>query len=77
MRYEVDTIALRKLMVEKNIKTIGELAEKSGIGRDTASGVLKGLIRPSTAVMEKIMTALDMTPPEAGNIFFVPVLRNS
>ena len=77
MIYSVNTVELKKLMIEKGIETIGELAEKSGVGRDTVSGVVNGKIRPSTAVMEKIMVALDMKPIDAGVIFFVPNLRNT
>lgn len=77
MGYSVDTVELKKLMIDQGIDTIVELAEKAGISRDTASGVVNGKIRPSTAVMEKIMTALDMKPVEAGVIFFKPKLRNA
>lgn len=77
MSYSVNTVELKKLMIEKGIETIGELAEKSGVGRDTVSGVVNGKIRPSTAVMEKIMIALDIEPTNAGVIFFVPNLRNA
>lgn len=77
MSYSVNTVELKKLMIEKGIETISELAEKSGVGRDTVSGVLSGKIRPSTAVMEKIMNALEMKPAEAGVIFFKPNLRNT
>lgn len=77
MSYRVDTIALRKLMVDNGISTISELAEKAELSRDTASGVLKGKIRPSTNVMEKFIIALNINPCDAGNIFFVPDLRNT
>lgn len=77
MSYSVDTVELKKLMVEKGFDTIGELAEKSGVGRDTVSGVVNGKIRPSTAVMEKLMTTLDMKPVDAGTIFFNPNLRDT
>lgn len=77
MSYSVDTIALKKIMVEKGIETFGDLAEKSGVGRDTISGVVRGLIRPSTAVMDKIIIALELEPVEAGAIFFKPNLRNT
>ena len=63
---------LKKLLIDKEIDTISELAELTGVGRDTCSGILNGKIRPSTAVMEKFMNALEMTPTEAGTIFFKP-----
>ena len=77
MSYSVDTVELKKRMIEQGFDTIGELAEKSGVGRDTVSGVVNGKIRPSTAVMEKIMIALNMKPKDAGVIFFSPNLRNT
>ena len=77
MSYSVNTVELKKLMIEKGIETISELSEKSGVGRDTCSGVVNGKIRPSTAVMEKIMIALEMKPVDAGLIFFKPNLRNA
>lgn len=77
IEYRVDTIALRKLMVENNINTFTEMAEKSGVVRDTVASVVKGDSRPSTAVIEKFMAALNIDPVNAGPIFFVPVLRDA
>lgn len=77
MTYKVDTVALKKLMIENGIDTIGELAEKAGLDRNTTSAVVNGKRRPSTAVMDKLIVALDMEPDVAGAIFFVPNLRNT
>ena len=77
MSYSVNTVKLKKLMIEQGIGTISELAKKSMVSRDTISGVVNGKIRPSTAVMEKIMVALDIKPVDAGVIFFEPNLRNT
>lgn len=77
MSYIVDTVELKKAMVEKGIETYGELSEISGVGRDTISGVVRGLIRPSTSVMDKIIIALELEPSKAGAIFFKPNLRNA
>ena len=77
MTYTVDTIALKKMMAENGIDTITELANKADLSRDTVSGVLKGKIRPSTAVMDKLSMALNMKPCDAGRVFFVPNLRNA
>ena len=77
MSYRVDTIELKKVMIEKGIESFSDLAEKSGVGRDTISGVVRGLIRPSTAVMDKIIAALELEPSKAGAIFFKPILRNA
>ena len=75
MSYSVDTVELKKAMAEKEIKNIEEFAEKSGVGRDTLSGVVRGKIRPSTAVMDKIVTTLEMEPERAGRVFFAKNLR--
>ena len=32
--YKTDTVAIKKRMVEKNIKTITELSEKTGVNRN-------------------------------------------
>lgn len=76
MSYIVDTVALRKLLIEKGIDSFSAMSELSGVGRDTVAGVLKGEIRPSTAVMDKFIVALELEPEAAGLIFFKPVLRN-
>lgn len=77
MTYRVDTVALKKLMIENGIDTIGELAEKAGLDRNTTAAVVNGKRRPSTAVMDKLIVALNMEPDVAGAIFFVPNLRNA
>lgn len=68
--HEVDTVELRKAMINNGIITIESLAEKSGINRNTCSEVVNGKIYPSSMVMEKLKVALGMTPEEAGRIFF-------
>lgn len=77
MEYTVDTKAIKKLMIDNNINSIGELSERSGVNRNTTADVVSGKIRPSTAVMEKFMVALNIEPVNAGPIFFVPTLRNT
>ncbi len=73
--YKTDTVAIRKRMIEKNIKTITELSERTGVNRNTLSKVLSGESQPSSEVMEKLVFGLDFTPQEAGPIFFVLDLR--
>ena len=72
-----DIIALKKLMIEKGFKTIGALADVSGIGRTTLGKVLDGKIQPSTDTMFKLMDALDIPNEEAGKIFFAVNLRSA
>lgn len=74
--YKTDTIALRKKMAEKEIRTIGELSQKTGINRNTLSQVLNEIIQPSADVMDKLVLVLEITPDEAGHIFFSINLRD-
>lgn len=77
MSYRVDTIELQKIMIEKGFDTIGKLAEAADLDRNTVSEVVKGKKRPSTAVIEKLMKALEMSNSIAGPIFFAPNLHNA
>lgn len=70
-----DTIAIRKIMVEKGFKTINSLAVESGINRTTLGKVLDGKIQPSADVMFKLVEALDISASDAGKIFFAIDLR--
>lgn len=68
--YKTDHIALKKLMVEQEIDSIQELADKSQINRNTLSKILSGKVRPSSEAMEKLVYTLKIAPEEAGRIFF-------
>lgn len=70
-----DTIAIKKIMVEKGFKTINSLANESGINRTTLGKVLDGKIQPSSDVMFKLVETLDISASEAGEIFFATDLR--
>lgn len=67
--YTVDTIALRKLMIEQGYMTISSLSKASDVSRNTLSKVLDGSIRPSADVMSKLAVALTMSPEVAGRVF--------
>lgn len=67
---EVDTAMLRYYMEKSGLKTIESLSNTSGINRNTLSGVLSGKIFPSSDVMSRLITALDIPVEEAGSIFF-------
>lgn len=75
--YKTDYIEIKKIMAEKEIKTIKELAEKTGINRNTLSNVLSGKIQPSSDVMEKLVFFLEISPETAGRIFFSINLRTA
>ena len=73
----IDTIATKKIMIEKGFKTITSLAAESGISRTTLGKVLDGKMRPPSDVMFKLVNTLDITPANAGKNFFVANLRNT
>lgn len=68
--FKTDYIELKKIMAEKEIKTVKELAEKSGVNRITLADVLKGKTQPSSDVMQKLVISLEIEPENAGRIFF-------
>lgn len=77
MNYITDTASIKKLMIDKDIKSITELAEQSGITRETLSNILNGNKQPSGDVMRKLVSCLEIEPSDAGCIFFKPDLRNT
>lgn len=72
-----DTVAIKKIMVEKGFKTIKSLADESGVDRTTLGRVLDGKIQPSSDVMFKLVETLDISDTEAGKIFFAHNLRSA
>ena len=75
--YKVDNNALKKVLVDKNIKTIQGLSDISGVNRNTCAQVLGGEIYPSSDVMARLANALGLGSEEAGKIFFAQDLRNT
>lgn len=73
--YCTDTVALRKLVIERGIKTQTELAQKCKIDRNTLGKIINGKEQPSSTIMYKLAEGLDMTPAQAGFIFFSTDLR--
>ena len=68
--YEVDTIEIKKRMVEKGYDTIDSLSDASGVNRNTLSDVINGRTFPSSMVMIRIGGALEMDSGDMGSIFF-------
>lgn len=75
MEFATNTKELKKLMIDKNIKTIGELAEKTGISERTVGKILAGTIQPSTKSIYCLINVLDISPIAAGEIFFASNLH--
>lgn len=76
-KYRVDVVELKKIMVEQNLDKIIDLSAASTVNRNTLSKVINEDIKPSTTVIEKLMSALHIQPERAGAIFFSPDLRNT
>ena len=72
-----DVIALKRLMTEKGFRSVGLLADMSGIGRTALGKILDGKMQPSTDTMFKLMDALGIPESEAGQIFFASDLRDT
>lgn len=77
MFYDCDIVELKKAVVEEKINTNTELATRSGVDRNTIGAVMSGKKKPSADVMYKLAGALNLTPEQAGRIFFKPNLRNA
>lgn len=73
--FRTDTIALRKIMIERGYNTISSLANDAGIDRNTLSKVLNGVIQPSAPIMYSLVETLGIEPERAGSIFFASDLR--
>lgn len=70
MQYAVDTIQLRKAMLDAGYTTIGELSTASSVNRNTIGQILDGKTRPSSGVIEKLANALSLNGDDIGTIFF-------
>ena len=76
-KYAMDLIAFEKLLIDRGRKTNIELADRCGIDRNTAGKIRKGEELPSSTVMYKLAIGLEMTPEQAGSIFFSLTLRSA
>lgn len=67
---KVDTLGLRKFLVDRRIFTARDLARVCGMSNPTAERVMRGESRPSAKVMYAIVDVLNMPGEVAGRIFF-------
>ena len=72
--YTVDTIELRKAMLDKGLETIQQMADACGLSRDTMADIVKGRARPGAVAIYAIATVLDLEPEALGRIFFKRVV---
>ena len=75
--YYIDIKELKKAMIDAELDNITKLAEKSGVDRNTISFLLNGKTLPTSEVMRKIATALDLPSERAGRIFFAKELTSN
>lgn len=74
---KTDTRALKKRMIDLNIKNIQQLSDRSGVNRRTLGSIMNGKEQPSADVMEKLITALQIRLCDAGEVFFAVDLRGA
>lgn len=77
MKYACNTIELQKVLIEKGIRTIVDLSERTSINRNTLGDVLSGKRQPSYITMTKLVESLELNSEQAGQIFFKPDLRTT
>lgn len=70
VNYKVDTIKLKKSMLDNNIQSITELSEKSGISKAVLSRIFNNKQRPTTTTIERLISVLHISKMDAGDIFF-------
>lgn len=73
--YKTDIVALKKILVEREISTITELSAISDVNYNTLNLIFNGKTQPSAYVMERLIKALHILPEDAGKIFFSQYLR--
>lgn len=66
----IDTKAFKKAMIDKDINTIGELEEKSGVHRSTIAEILNGARTPSYDSIVRLADALELASEDVGRIFY-------
>lgn len=75
--FTTDFIALKQIMIERGYDKVNKLAQDAGVDRNTLAQVLSGAIQPSSNVMIKLVSTLDIDPEKAGRIFFAKYLRTA
>ena len=61
-------------MIDHNVESVSELAEKTGINRNTMGDIINQKYRPSTQTMDKLIEFFGWSPQQAGEIFFASEL---
>lgn len=74
MPCSVDVKELKKIMIDREVRSIAELSEVTGVNRNTLSDVLNEKSYPSADVMVRIVDGLEIESSNAGRIFFAKKL---
>lgn len=77
MERKTDVVELKKVMIDRGLDRISDLARASGVSRNTLSRIMNGCAQPSSDVMYKLTEALSLEPTHAGRIFFSIDLRKA
>lgn len=75
--YAVDTIALKKMMIEKGFDSNTAFALALGYDRNIVGHVVSGKKRPSVGLMDRMVSVLGMDAKTAGAVFFAANLRGA
>jgi hypothetical protein len=68
--YKTDIIELKKVLIERDLSTLQKLSDVSKIHVTVLSDILNGQKQPTSIVIEKLVLVLDLSPKQAGKIFF-------
>lgn len=70
--YRIDTVELRKCMIDSDIENVSDLARKAGLSRNNVADVVNGNSLPNIVTIYAIAGVLKATPERLGRIFFAP-----
>lgn len=65
----IDTISLKKRLIDFHLEKIRDLSMATGISQPTLRKIVSGQASPTIAVLCKLIKVLDLSPSEAGQIF--------
>ena len=74
---KTDINALKRRMIDLNIRNLRQLSEISHINYKTLGCIMNGKEQPSADAMEKLIVALKIDLYEAGSVFFATNLRSA
>lgn len=67
---KVNTKAIKIKMIELGIENYVDMSKRTGLDRATISNVINGKTNPSPETIDALYKVLELTPEEAGRIFF-------